>query len=309
MKTKLSKILGVGLVVAIVASLMLFAAPAAAVEPFSPAPGNMWQGYGGATAKPAAGALGGWFYDPGIYWIYPIAEAINGDLYAYVEGAPAPARTAGDIFKSTDGGRTWTTSIAPGAYAGGRVVDMVCSELYEDVIYLTDGNYVYKSMDGGQNFAPIGPENLELHLRGACGIPVTREPITCIDVGYNGNDEPVLFIGTRYVGHHYYAGHADPGDAIVGTVLWITEESFPAEWSDLRLSCYGCCVTDGNVAAPVTGDDTGVNTAIEQSFHHWRGQLIDGQNKEVFYLLLLRLKYRSSYSRRCGLEADADEDD
>ena len=248
---KKRKIFGVGLVVMLVASLLAFAAPVSAEE-FAPKP-NTWTGY----CDWEEGSPGGYFFDPAITEIGPIAESLNGTLFCYFEDASAPAMPY-DILISNDGGRSWMPSMAPGRYNGGQVVDMVCSSLYEDVLYVTDGNYVYKSADGGMNYSIIARENLELALRGECGLPITHEPITCIDVAYNGGDEPIVFIGTRYVGHHYPIGHADPGDAIVGTVLWIAEDTYPAEWSDLQLSCYGCCNTDGTVA-PATFDDTGVN--------------------------------------------------
>jgi len=256
MKKKVSKILGVGLAFVLVASLLVFAIPVAAEE-FAPT-ANTWKGY-----EPDAGAAGGWFFDPAITRVGPIAEAINGDLFAYVEDATGVSTNA--IFKSTDGGRTWTTSTAPGKYAGGRVVDMVCSSLYEDVLYVTDGNYVYKSIDGGVNFAIVAKENLEFHLMGECGIPIVDEPITCLDVGYNGADAPVLFIGTRNAGHYYPFGHALEFQAIVGTVLWITEESFPAQWYDLQLMCYGCCDIN-TLTTGVTGEVIGTGNGSLLTF-------------------------------------------
>ena len=149
------------------------------------------------------------------------------------------------LFKSVDGGHSWATSISPYKYAGGPVVDMVCSSLYEDVLYVTDGNYVYKSVDGGTSFAPVAAASLEYALEGKCGIPITDNPITCIDVGYDGNDSPVVFIGTKNVYHLYDTSHpmGTPAHIVVGSVYFIADESFPAEWHDLQLRCYGCCTT------------------------------------------------------------------
>jgi hypothetical protein len=148
---------------------------------------------------------------------------------------------AGTIYKSADGGHSWTTSVAPGKYAGGPVIDMVCSEENAEVLYVTDGNYVYKSKDGANNFSIIAQANLEYNLEGDCGIPITDLPITSIDVGYNGADEAIVFIGTRYVGHTYASGHPLFPNWIVGSVYWINEDTYPAEWDDLQLFCYGCC--------------------------------------------------------------------
>jgi len=172
---------------------------------------------------------------------------------------PAPARVAyiddvvvaGTCFgfdpvvkflKSTDGGRAWAESTSPYKYFGGPVVDMVCSSLFEDVIYVTDGNYVYKSVDGGISFGYVAKDDLEKNLIGDCGCGICAKPITCIDVGYDGGDKPVVFIGTRQLpGRIYIDPHPWAGDFVVGSIYWIADETFPASWHDLELKCYGCC--------------------------------------------------------------------
>jgi hypothetical protein len=244
MKTKLSKIFGIGFALVLVASLMLFAIPAAAgpYEDLEPPLPNMWTGF-----TPTAGVLGGWFFDPDITAIGPTAEAINGDIYAYVANATA---NVNDIFKSTNSGRTWSVSTVPAYYTGGAVVDMVCSSKSEDVLYLTDGNYVYKSINGGITFTPVAASDLENQLVGACGTAIEDEPITCIDVGYDGAGKPIVLIGTRDVGHTYPVGHPEAGLPIVGTVYYIADETFSAAWTDLDLSCYTCC---DDTADPAVG--------------------------------------------------------
>ena len=52
--------------------------------------------------------------------------------------------------------------------------DMVVSSLYEDVAYATDGNYVFKTMDGGNNWAIVAEDSLETVLLGVCGPAVTH---------------------------------------------------------------------------------------------------------------------------------------
>jgi hypothetical protein len=253
MKRKMKGVLGIGLAFVLLASLLTFAIPVAAepTQPFTPPPTpNTWEDY-----YLQAGVLGGWFYDPGITKVGPLAKARDGDLYAYVEGASAPANTTGDIFMSSNGGRTWAvsslpltklcTQAAPGRYdnsAGGAVLDMVCSSEVDDIIYVTDGNYVYKSVDGGGSFAFLAPDDLEKNLMGACGITITDQPITSIDVGYDNSGKPFVFIGTKNVGHFFPADHPlFPNDAIVGSVYWIADETWDASWGDLELKCYSDC--------------------------------------------------------------------
>jgi hypothetical protein len=232
--------MGIGFTLVLLASMMVFAIPVSAgpYDPLAPALPNMWQGF-----PPTEGILGGYFYDHNVSAIGPIAEAIDGDLYAYVANASAPA-AANDIFKSVDGGRSWYPSTALGKYAGGAVVDMVCSSLSEDVLYVTDGNYVYKSVNGGATFMTVAEDSLDTQLMGNCGalVTITGGPITCIDLTYDGAGKPIVFIGTRYItGRVYLAPHPDVGKPVVGSVFWIADETFPSSWADLKLSCYGCC--------------------------------------------------------------------
>jgi hypothetical protein len=249
MKTKLSKILGIGFALVLVASLMLFAIPAAAgpYEDLEPPLPNMWTGF-----DPQPGVMGLWYFDPAITQVGPIAQAINGDIYAHVAGATANGH---DIFKSTDGGRTWSVSAVPLYYAdpytgvGGEVVDMVCSSKSEDVIYLTDGNYVYKSINGGVSFTLVAQADLENNLEGACGDQITGMPITCIDVGYDGAGKPIVLIGTRGVDETDAAGNI-----ITGSVYYIADETFSAMWTDLDLACYGCCQNVVDPTDPVETD-------------------------------------------------------
>jgi hypothetical protein len=247
MKSKMKGVLGIGFALVLVASLMLFAIPVAAgpYEDLTPKLPNGWEGF-----SPQEGALGYWYYSHDITTVGPLAKAINGDIYAYVANATSPTGAAtplnpgaNDIFKSTDGGRTWTVSAVPQYYAysatagGGAVVDMVCSSMSEDVLYLTDGNYVWKSINGGVSFTLVAQSDLEYQLMGACGTPITGFPITSIDVGYDGAGKPIVLIGTRYV-----SGHLDPDSKpAVGSVYYIADETFSATWTNLQLGCYDCC--------------------------------------------------------------------
>jgi len=235
MKKKMKGVLGIGLAFVLVASLMVFAIPVAAdpAEEFEPE-ANEWTGY-----VRTAGSAGDWFIQGTlaaaelIGSIGPIAQGIDGDLYAYVGD---DADTPKDLLKSEDGGRTWAASTSTtksyNLVSGDPIVDMVCSSMDEDVLYVTDGKYVYKSVDGGDTFAKVAGESLEKVLMGACGEPVTGEPITCLDVGYDASDNPFVFIGVTCT---YYNELCNGPPS----VLYIEEMAYPSEWGDLELHCYG----------------------------------------------------------------------
>jgi len=220
LKDRISKILGLGLALVLALVLVVSFALTASASPAETI--NEWYTF----AYPDAGEDGDWFRDADIDAVRPMAEAINGDLYAYVAGPD-------NLFKSEDDARTWaetgyddvdldpdTTGVQP----PGMIVDMVCSSIDEDILYVTDGNYVYKSTDAGDEFVFVGRASLEAAIAGECGIDITREPITSIDVGYDDDDNPFVFIGTREGGN--------------GTVYWIGEAGYPSTWTDLALSCY-----------------------------------------------------------------------
>jgi len=262
MKNKIHKILGVGITLVIAMALVMgFVAPVAA------SPGetiNEWYTFD----YPAEGAAGDWFRmgswdnDERINKIGPIAEAINGDLYTYVE-LMWPSDDGDDhIFKSEDGGRSWADTGYTDVEVCGvddhpdRVRDMVCSSIDEDIVYATDGGYVYKTTDGGDTWDFVKRDSLEEQLGGACGcclgggpecarsMALWDPPITSIDVAYDDNDNPFVFIGTRAHEVDYYddgacsecidGSHWD----YPGSVYFIGEAGYPSSWTDLNLSCF-----------------------------------------------------------------------
>ena len=243
MKKKFSKILGVGLAFMLVVSLMAFALPVLADpdEEFAPEP-NEWTDYVFKAGSASDWRLQGTATaDELIEFIGPIAQSpIDGDLYAYVGD---DADTPRDLLKSEDGGRTWAASTSTTKsyhlVSGDPIVDMVCSSMDEDILYVTDGNYVYKSVDGGDTFAKLAAESLEAVLEGECGCTITHLPITCLDVGYDVNDNPLVFIGTKhtYDGTMPFVGCNHDGPP---SVLYIAEAVYPVEWNDLILDCYSC---------------------------------------------------------------------
>jgi hypothetical protein len=156
-------------------------------------------------------------------------------------GLAATTTNAHDIFKSVDGGHTWSVSTIPFYYTGGTVVDMVCSSVSEDVLYVTDGNYVYKSVNGALSFSIVAEDSLELLLVGECGptiimgTTVSGGYITCLDVGYNASGDSLVFIGVTGT---YQGGALGSANPLWGSVLYINEAGYPSEWIDLGLHCF-----------------------------------------------------------------------
>lgn len=202
MKSKIHKILGVAVTLAMVLTLAVaFTAPAAASPDETI---NEWYKFG----YPDEGSAGDWFREGSsidgekIDAVREITQAINGDLYVNVHTFGEIPKTE-HIFKSEDGGRSWADTnydeAPPDGVEGGRVFDMVCSSIDEDVVYATDGCYVYKTDDGGDTWTFLAQDSLETVLMNICGEPVCENNwrvITSIDVTYDADDNPFVFIGT-----------------------------------------------------------------------------------------------------------------
>jgi len=135
--------------------------------------------------------------------------AIDGTLYAYVKGLTYT------LYKSSDEGRSWSYS----SEITDAIVDIACSSLDASTIYITDGSHVYKSADAGASFSKVADTTL----------PTLddNESITCLDVGYDANDDPYVFIAT-----------ADTDDGDFGGVYYLPEADSGAEWTDLQAGSY-----------------------------------------------------------------------
>jgi hypothetical protein len=211
MKRKMKGVLVVVLAFVMLASL----AVGLAAVPASASPGNLeWETYN----LPVEGARGGWFMDSRIEYVGPIAQAINGDLYAAVGYYDESWNYYNDIFKSTDGGRSWSISknplyayplvSDPGSKLGIQIVDIVCSSEDADVLYVTDGSYVYYSNDGGTTFHGLATGLMEDAISTA---GISNPWINSLDVAYAGG-YPYVFISvindsTAGLGDIFYIEH------------------------------------------------------------------------------------------------------
>ncbi|HEX73867.1 MAG TPA: hypothetical protein G4N93_01795 [Dehalococcoidia bacterium] len=212
MKKKFAKIWGIGLAVVLALSLLLAAAPVSAADPVI----NEWDEF----AYPDTGEDGDWFWDAHIDAVGPIAEAIDGTLYAYawVNADDDRSHDPGEdvLFKSDDVGRTWEETDYEEDLEdipAGAIVDIACSSLDEDTLYVTDGNYVYKTDDAGDTWDYVAQASLETVLEG---------DITSIDVGYDDDDDPYVFMGSS-------------DGSYGGSVYFVAESGYEVMWKDLEI--------------------------------------------------------------------------
>ncbi|MFC1953817.1 WD40/YVTN/BNR-like repeat-containing protein, partial [Chloroflexota bacterium] len=148
MKTKISKILGVGLTIIMLASMMIFAAPASAgtlAWGASSGPDQTW-----TTAYENTVVVGNDVID----------VAANGNsVYAATNNATKP------LYKSTDGGAKWS-SLATSQYGDGSLTlgsinasvkaIAVAPDNADMVVALLSTNNVTYSMDGGASWTDLG---------------------------------------------------------------------------------------------------------------------------------------------------------
>lgn len=202
MKKKFSKILGVGLTVMLLASLLVAVAPVAAdpaVLKWSKMP------------FPKAGSDGDYFRDADIDVVGPIAKAIDGSLFAYAEVDREPL-----LFKSDDDGRTWSKTKYDAA-GGEEIVAIVPSSEDADIVYVADATTVWKSTDVASKtkWKKLAEDSLDDLLA------VNNEDITSLDVGY-ADDDPFVFIGTATGTYR-------------GDVYYLDEAAYGAVWEDLDI--------------------------------------------------------------------------
>ena len=157
---------------------------------------------------PTEGKVGNWVLASGSD-VAQLTIAIDDTLYAYVQGLSYT------LYKSTDEGRSWSYS----GEVTDAIVDIVCSSLDANIIYVTDGSHVYKSEDAGTSFSKVADTTLPT-LDG-------NESITCLDVGYDASDDPYVFIATA---------DTDGGD--FGGVYYLPEADSEANWTDLQVGSY-----------------------------------------------------------------------
>ncbi len=229
MKKRIYRVLSVALTVMLLTGLLfgLAATPAAAQT------GNKWVKY----PTPVAGEAGGWFMSPLIKALGPLDVAFdNSALYcgAWIDANDDDVQDAGEIhiLKSVKGsntymGKTWTETdySETAGISTDLIVDMVCSPLDANVIYVTDGTTVFWSNNGGTTFEALSSPPI-----------ITPNTITSIDVGYIGT-APYIFAGTA----------GDTGSAGDDDVYVCEQAVYGMPWAPLSVETERATALSGDI--------------------------------------------------------------
>jgi photosystem II stability/assembly factor-like uncharacterized protein len=183
---------------------------------------------------PTEGKAAGWVLASGSD-VQHLTMAIDGNLYAYkLEG------TTHRLMKSKDKGSTWAET----NYDGDGIVAIAGSRTDAETIYVTDGSHVYHSDDAGDSFEKLG--------EGSFPALDANESVTCLDVGYDNNNNPFIFIGT-----------ADNDGGDFGSIYFIAEAEFGARWADLKANYDVYSVA----CSPDFGDDYRLVALVTDETH------------------------------------------
>jgi hypothetical protein len=137
---------------------------------------------------PAQGATGKWVLASGSDVRY-LTLAIDGTLYGYA----TPSETSDTLFKSKDGGYSWS----PTGNVQDAVVGIVTAPDDASLVYYATAAGVYRSGDGGASFAPLPPNPGEA---GGHNIEITS-----LAVARLGNSR-IVAVGTRDSDSSQYGG-------------------------------------------------------------------------------------------------------
>jgi len=143
MKTKFSRILGVALTLAMVASLFVFAVPAAAQ------PGEtVWE------VQAIPDGTGNVILDASD--VGDIAVSNDGTIYVINNDPAVDATTAGSVLRSTDGGNSFTALANVAGTAGWFLTAVAVAPDDSDVVITTDGLNCFISSDAGTTWTTLG---------------------------------------------------------------------------------------------------------------------------------------------------------
>ncbi|MDP2916372.1 MAG: hypothetical protein Q8O16_00415 [Dehalococcoidia bacterium] len=161
---------------------------------------------------PANGSAGNWQLADGSD-VRHLTRAADGTLYSYAN----PAGTTQRLFKSSDGGYSWS-------YTGKIEEDLVDIGVVPDkpnMVYCATTAKIYKSVDAGVNFTLLGVN--------PGGAGAGNVEITSIDVRYVEGNGTVIAAGTRDTDAGQFGG------------VYILEENKSLVWVDTGIGGYDVC--------------------------------------------------------------------
>ncbi len=159
---------------------------------------------------PSEGVPGGWVLAKNSD-IKCLTTATDGTLYAYAN----PSGTSRTLFKSTDGGYSWS-------YTGSvtdEIVDIAADPEDDSTVYYATPSCVYKSSDGGDSFTELPPNP---GGAGSNNLEITTITVASLD-GHN-----IIAVGTKDTDNAEYGGIY---------TLEEDEEPFPS-WVDTGIGNY-----------------------------------------------------------------------
>lgn len=216
---------------------------------------------------PAEGTSGNWVLADGSD-VKHLTMAIDGTIYCYAN----PSGTNYTLFKSSDGGYTWTHT----GKVTDSIVDIVTAPDNANYVYYATTSAVYRSNDAGSNFATLpaspggaGSGNVEIssiavivnsqgHRIIACG---TRDT----DAGQYGgvytldDNMPFAWTSTNLAGYDVYAVAFSPGFATDREVVTVvTDETNTVVTIRIGESAWGSIIGD----ATLDRNNSGVPTPV-----------------------------------------------
>jgi photosystem II stability/assembly factor-like uncharacterized protein len=188
--------------------LPLLAAIIPIYQPVSAADTAQWM----PVNIPTEGVAGKWTLAAGSD-IRCLTMANDGTLYCYAN----PSGTTSTLFKSTDAGRSWTTT----GKVSDVIVDIAISPQDSSNVYYATTSRIYKSTDAGSTFTPLPPNP------GGAGSGTVA--VTSIDVVNTGNANTVVVSTT------------DTHAAQYGGVYLLDESQGGSAWVNTTIGNYDTC--------------------------------------------------------------------
>jgi hypothetical protein len=247
-KTKIERILGVGLVIAMLASLFVMASP----TPAGAAVGTLRFE---TIPLPKFGSAGYYVLTPDTE-LGPIAVAPDGKTL-FASANITDTNNVNTLLKSGDGGYTWTLqtgfrTTATTATDNTCLVDIMVSPQYatDATVFVATESRLYQSIDGGTTFSSMGG-------------PYTSQTITDFDVTMDSTGRQAVLVGTKGTtpGGNVYA--YVPATTGLSWVTQSTGSTWATPYDVLAVAFSPKFASDGGIFAVTTNaTDTRIKAAF-----------------------------------------------